>query len=304
MTTKLAIPTLTAAAALLLTPHLFAQDAGTAHPEALDDSPIAVAPAQSSHYVKPSPAVPMPAATPAQAPTLHQRATTDDDSAYHPLNAPIQTAAVHSADNSLIVTDDINSGIVGEAPTGPNELALGTLLKARLTGTISTRETATEARFTAELTAPVMKHNRIMLPVGTVISGRVTQIHSGRRSGGPAAIHLQPDIIKLPNGMAYELEAQVIDLDDFSDAHVNTEGTIVGNDHPGITAAKIGGTAGGGALVGAIVAGPAGAVVGATVGAGIGTIWWLKQDRQQTLSDGTHIIFQLDANLQLNLITH
>ena len=296
MTTKLAISTLTAA--LIFTPHLFAQDAGTAHPEALDDRPI---PAQTSHYVKPSPAVPMPA--PDTTPTLHQRATTDDDS-NHPYNAPVQTAAIHPADKSLIITDDINSGIVGEAPTGPNELALGTLLKARLTGTISTRETSAEARFTAELTAPVMKHDRIMIPVGTVISGRVTQIHSGHRSSGPAAIHLQPDIIKLPNGMAYELEAQVIDLDDFADAHVNTEGTIVGNDHPYTTAAKIGGTAAGGALAGAIVGGPAGAVVGATVGAGVGTIWWLKQDRQQVLSDGTHIVFQLDANLQLAPITH
>jgi hypothetical protein len=298
MTTKLTMPALTAAAALMLTPHVFAQETGVSHPETLNDS-VSVAPDAPAHYVKPSPDVPMAPAPQAATPVLHPREALADDSEYHPLNSPLQTASVHPIDNSLIVTDDINSGIVGEAPTGPNELATGTLLKAKLVGTISTRETVAESRFTATLTAPVIKHGRIMLPVGTQVNGRVTQIRGGHRAGGPAAIHLQPDIVKLPSGMAYELEAQVIDLDDFSDAHVNTEGTIVGNDHPGITAAKIGGTAGGGAIVGAMVGGGVGAVVGATIGAGVGTIWWLKQDRQQTLEDGTHIIFSLDSNLNL-----
>ena len=305
MKTKLAIPTLTAFAFLLAASCAIAQETGVSHPEALGDN-ISAAPQTAA---KPSPYVPLdvtpampPAvmATPAPAttPELHAREVPAD-----PLLAPVQTAQVRPMSPEMMVTDDDpTSGVVMEAPSGPNELPVATLLHTRLSQTISTRETAAGTRFTALLTADVMKHGRVMIPAGSMISGRITQVHSGRRVTGPAAIRLQPDIIKMPNGMAYELEADVIDLEHHQGAHVNQEGAIIGDGDTKQTAATFGATTGSGALIGAAVGGGIGAVVGAGIGAGVGTVIWLQRDHQETLASGTGIIFSLNHSLEITAL--
>ena len=303
MKTKLAIPTLTAFAFLLAASCAIAQETGVSHPEALGDNISAVPQAAA----KPSPYVPLdvtpampPAvmATPAPAttPELHAREVPAD-----PLLAPVQTAQVRpmSPEMMVVTDDDPTSGVVMEAPSGPNELPVATLLHTRLSQTISTRETAAGTRFTALLTADVMKHGRVMIPAGSMISGRITQVHSGRRVTGPAAIRLQPDIIKMPNGMAYELEADVIDLEHHQGAHVNQEGAIIGDGDTKQTAATFGATTGSGALIGAAVGGGIGAVVGAGIGAGVGTVIWLQRDHQETLAGGTGIVFSLNHPLEI-----
>jgi hypothetical protein len=313
MKTKLAIPAVAALAALLAVPCAFAQEMGVSHPEALNDSVMTTPAPRMQTAAKPTPYVPLdetPVATPAQenaapiaatattapaaTPQLHEREIPSD-----PLLEPVQTAQAIPVTPEMVVTDDPTSGVVMEVPSGPNELPIATMLHAQLAQTISTRETAAGTRFTAQLTADVMKHGRVMIPVGSTISGRVTQLHSGRRVTGPAAIRLQPDIIKLPNGMAYELEADVIDLEHFKGAHVNQEGTIIGNDATKTTAATFGATTGGGALIGAAVGGGVGAVVGAGIGAGVGTVIWLQRDHQETLASGTGIVFSLNHPLEI-----
>ena len=85
---------------------------------------------------------------------------------------------------------------------------------------------------------------------------------------------------------------------------VNNEGTIVGNSHPGQTAAAIGLTTASAVVVGAVVGGGVGAVVGLGVGAGAATVWWLRHDRQQELPIGTSIVFTLNTPLQLAPTAH
>jgi hypothetical protein len=306
MKTKLAIPAL---AFLLAMPCAFAQETGVSHPEALGDNISALPAPQAQSAAKPTPYVPladrytpesaspaqMPAAAPAATPELHAREVPAD-----PLLEPAQAATVHPMDPQMMVTDDDpTSGVVMEPLSGPNELPISTLLHAQLSQTISTRETAAGTRFTALLTVDVLKHGRVMIPAGSTISGRITQVHSGRRVTGPAAIRLQPDIIKMPNGMAYELEANVVDLENHKGAHVNQEGAIIDNGNTRQTAATFGATTGSGALIGAAVGGGVGAVVGAGIGAGVGTVIWLQRDHQETLAGGTGIVFSLNHPLEI-----
>ena len=282
------------AAALVLLPAatLCAQMTGTSHPEDLDDTKPTV-PVDGTHYVKPSPATPVMTytATPPPAPVLYQH------------NPPrIQSAAV-TTDPTLNVTDDVNSGIVTSVPVGPNELRIGTRLKGTLQQPISTKTTAAGSRFTAALTSDVSRNGVVLLPIGSLVYGRITEIHGGRRISGPSSIRLQPDSISLPDGTVYKLNAEVTDLDNFNDSHVNSEGTIVGNVHPGTTAAAIGFTTTSAVVAGAVVGGGVGAVVGLGVGAGVAGIWWLKHDRQQELPNGTEIVFTLNTPLQINPAT-
>jgi len=304
MKTRFVIPALTALAVLLATPRIFAQETGVSHPESLNDN-ISVVPVQQAQPPsKPTPYVPLDESraispAPATTPQLHAHEA-DRDTTADPILEPVQHVPARPVNPELAITgDDPASGVVMEVPSGPNELPIATMLHAQLSQTISTRETSAGTRFTAKLTADVLKHGRVMLPAGTIISGRVTQVHGGRRTTGPAAIRLQPDLVKLPNGMAYELEADVIDLEHFHGAHVNAEGTIIGNGNTKETGATFGATTGSGALIGAAVGGGVGAVVGAGIGAGVGTVIWLQREHQETLASGTGIVFSLNHPLEI-----
>jgi hypothetical protein len=139
----------------------------------------------------------------------------------------------------------------------------------------------------------------VLIPAGTVIEGRISQIHGGRRITGTAAIRMQPDTLRFPDGTRYKLVAEVVDVDHFRDSHVNREGTIVENSNAK-NALVIGGfTTGTAVIAGAMIGGGVGAVVGLGVGVGAGTVLWLRQDRQEHLPQGTEIVFSMNDSLDL-----
>ena len=269
---------------------LAAQTTGTAHPEALNDT-IESTPDTAPHYVKPSakpsPAVPAettPAALDAM-PALQPRPFADHATAEH---------------SRTFNAADPDSGVVIDVPNGPNDLSIGTRIVAQLNNTISTKLTPAGTPFAAELTQPVLKDGRVLLPAGSVIEGRITQIHGGRRISGASAIRLQPQRIILPDSTRYRLYAEVVDLDHVSSSKVNREGVITDKTNGKLALGAAGVTTTAGAVTGAMIGGGVGAVVGAGIGAGIGTYWWLRQDRQQTLPTGTEIVFSLDDILRVH----
>jgi hypothetical protein len=281
------------------------QATGVSHPENLPNDVNSPPPSQAlsatgDHYVKPSAGVPLASADDSSAAT--DRYVPSPTPVLSPRTAPIDTDAPQetaAAAPSFVVTDDVNSGVVTELPAGPNELPIGTVLRAELQSSVSTAETRAGSPFTATLTHDVTRHSVVLLPVGSVITGRVTQVRGGHAIGGAAVIRLQPDRVSLPDGTTYRLDADVIDLDHSADSHVSSEGAIVDNSHTKETLAVLGGATGVAAVSGAAVGGPVGAAVGAGIGAGVGTIWWLKHDRQEMLPEGTSIVFALNDALHL-----
>lgn len=292
---KLTIPHLTAAASLLLAAPLFAQSSGVSHPEDLNDSITAStpAPAPAQHYQKPSAGIPVDNSS-APAPVLHDRSTPP---AYGADQPSVETAQI--VRREAPVTDDINSGVVIDVPTNAHELPEGTLFRTVLDSEISTQTTPRGAAFHTQLTQNIEHHGRVIIPAGSILSGRVSNLHEGRRISGSAAIHLQPEFVTLPDGITYRLDAQVVDLAHIRNSHVSGEGTIVGNDHSKGTMTTLGLTTGAAAVTGAVVGGGVGAVVGAGIGAGVGTVWWLKHENQETLHAGTEIIFSLTQPMPL-----
>ena len=187
--------------------------------------------------------------------------------------------------------------IVLEVPSRVHELSRGTLLNARLRETLNTQTTPEGAVFTAELLKDVGHHGEVMFPAGSLIRGHVTDVHGGKRIGGRAALHLEPETISLPDGTLYRLDAQVTDLEGTEDVRVTDEGTIVLRSHPKATVAVLGGVTATAAVTGAVIGGGVGAAIGAIAGAGVGTVWWLKRDVQETLPSGTTLYFALNRPL-------
>jgi len=268
---------------LLLTTPAFAQTTGTSHPEALNDN-IVVAP-------PPVQVVPAPQATPelqpriVEQPAAVQPQTAEIYQPYHP--------AVRNPDS------DLDAGIVTTAPHYENALAEGTVLRARLVGELSTANTKQGSHFIATLSHNVEHDGRVILPVGASIEGRISEVRGGHRLGASAAIHLVPETVTLPDGTLYRLDAQLIDLDAGKNTRVNSEGTVVGNDHTAGHLTTLGATTGGGAIAGAIIGGGPGLLIGAGVGAGVGTVIWLRQDRQQTIQEGTEFVFSLNRPMEI-----
>jgi hypothetical protein len=298
-------PLLTAAGLLLISASGYAQMTGQSHPELLPDD-ISTAPTPAVRPVSP----PAPVVRPAQ---QYDNPVQYGNSAPSTAYAPPATSQAMASSRGLIVrpeassdvvTDDVNSGIVTQVILGPNELPAGTSMRGNLSASLSTEQTRAGAPFSAVLEANVARNGVVLIPAGSTVTGIVTHVRGGRAIGGPAAIRLQPKAITLPDGTTYGIEAEVTDLDHFQGSHVNSEGTIVGNTNAKATAVALGLTTTSAVVAGAMIGGGVGAVVGLGVGAGVGTIWWFKQDRQQTLPEGTEIVFTLNNNLLISPVAH
>jgi hypothetical protein len=178
------------------------------------------------------------------------------------------------------------------------------MLHAQLQTPLSTSESRVGDTFLAELVAPVTQHGVVLIPIGSQIRGRISEVHGGRRISGRASIRLRPESVTLPDGSTHPLYAEVAGLGDFTTSHVNSEGTIIGDGHPKAALTAVAAATGGAAVTGAVLGGGVGAVVGAGVGASLGTIWWLKRDVQQELPAGTRLIFSLDQPLSITQLAH
>jgi hypothetical protein len=285
---KITAPSLIAGTLLLLASPAFAQTTGTSHPESLDDNIVVAAPQ--------TPAAPAPAL---QTRTVAPAPRPQTDDTYKPYQPAGQTAEVVHPALATPAVDPADADIVTSYPYDENALVEGTLIKARLVGTLSTESTRPGSHFIATLTENILHDGKVILPVGASLEGRVTEVRGGKRISGGAAIHLEPETVTLPDGTLYRLSARVIDLDAGHSTHVNDEGTIVGGNHIAGHVTTLAATTGGGAITGAVLGGGVGAAVGAGVGAGVGTVLWLRQDRQQTLPEGTLLIFSLNRPMGL-----
>ena len=208
------------------------------------------------------------------------------------------TGAVTGASASVVAADDADAMIVTSVPEREGELREGTLLKTQIREDLSTKTTLEGTVFTAQLTEAVERNGRVILPVGSILEGRVTEVHGGRRISGAAALHLQTRDILLPDGTHYVVHAQLIDTGK-SEFKVTDEGTLKRKDHPKEMLAVAGGVTGAGAVAGAMIGGGVGAVVGASIGAGVSTVIWLKQDRQATLPKDVSLVFSLTTPMIL-----
>ncbi len=282
---------LATAAFVLAAGPAFAQTSGVSHPDsgAISTTDDAAATVRRPLTEKPSAAVAAPAAG---------SAGTVVYGPYVPYaGAAVAGAGAASADASA-ADADVDSQIITSLPERKGELREGTLLKTQIKETLSTASTMRGTRFTAEVMEPVEKDGRVVIPVGSVLEGRVTEVHGGRRITGAAALHLETRDVMLPDGTHYVVHAQLIDTSR-SDFRVTDEGTLKRKDHPKEMLAVAGGVTGAGAVAGAVAGGPVGAAVGAGIGAGVSTVIWLKQDRQATLNKDVALVFSLTAPMVL-----
>lgn len=203
----------------------------------------------------------------------------------------------------VVPDGDADGQIVTSVEEREGELREGTMLRVNMVEGLSTENTQPGAKFTAQIVEAVEKDGRVIIPIGSVLDGQVTEVHSGKRISGGAMIHLEPRNITLPDGTHYVVHAQLIDTAR-SDFKVDREGTLKKREHPKETLAVMSLATGSSAVAGAMIGGGVGAVVGAGIGAGVSTVIWLKQDRQATLDKDSRLVFMLTTPMILTPISN
>jgi hypothetical protein len=278
---------ITTAALVLAAAPMFAQTSGVSRPDSTVITSDDAVPTPKPLTPRPSAAVPMTTAP----------ATTEVYGAYVPYTGP-KVAGAPVATHAMPVEDPRDAMIVVDVPERAGELREGTLLKTKMIDTLSTSTTIEGSRFTAAVTEPIERNGRVIIPVGSILEGRVTEVHGGKRISGGALLHLETSDVTLPDGTHYIVHAQVVGTGK-SEFKVTDEGTLKKKDHAKETLVVLGGVTGAGAVTGAVLGGGVGAIVGASIGAGVSTVIWLKQDRQATLPKDVTLVFSLTTPMIL-----
>ncbi len=152
-----------------------------------------------------------PASAPAPAkPSAAKPATEEAYDAYVPYKGPAAPGAAPVTGPKAVVPD-IDAQIVTSVPEQEGEISEGTLLRVRTREQISTSTTEPGTKFTAEIMEAIMNKGRVIIPIGSILEGQITQVRSGRRISGGAYMHLEPRTITLPDGTVYVVHAQLID---------------------------------------------------------------------------------------------
>jgi hypothetical protein len=162
-------------------------------------------------------------------------------------------------------------------------LPAGTRLSVRMIDGIDSERNRVGDVFRATLEAPLTAEDRVVVPAGTEVEGRVIQLKSAGHFSGRSEFTLE--LIRLDlNGRSYPLQTDTW----------NTKG----NSRGARTAATIGGASAAGAIIGAIAGGGKGAAIGAAAGAGAGTgVQAITKGKQVKVNPEAVLDFRLTGDL-------
>ena len=200
--------------------------------------------------------------------------------------------------NQRSYASDPDGDIVHARPLQPGELQSGSKIWVHLLNRLSTTDSEKGDGFRSTVAMDVFQGGQVLIPAGSEIDGRVTEVSSGR-VGGRGTMRLQPEVVILPDGTRYRLHA---DLNGTlgSKTHVVGEGTIRPDSRIKRDSIEYGGGVTVGVVTGAALGGPVGALTGGLIGAGAVTVHLLVNHPQATLETGTTLIFELTDPLFLS----
>lgn len=165
-------------------------------------------------------------------------------------------------------------------------VASGTPMRVTLDQQLTTRSSQVGDLFTTTVASDVMDGDRVAIPAGAQIRGRVTAVQKSGKPGEAAVLKVAFDEVTV-DGETYPVQLTVAEANPTSQSRSNT-GQKVG---------KIGIGAVAGALVGQVVGGDTkGALIGAAVGAAAGTAIVLStSDSDAVLAEGSPMTLTVDA---------
>jgi hypothetical protein len=214
-------------------------------------------------------------------------------------------AVLASAQSTPAVKPDAGSTA---APNTTNELTIpsGTKVPVELKHAVSSKGTREGDGVYAETTFPVVSNGRVLIPAGTFVQGRISQIKRGGRIKGRAEVLMHFTTLIYPSGYTVLLPGAVENAPGVDKTSVKDgEGTIRSDSQKGEKIGTVATSAGTGAVVGGLSDGGKGALIGAGVGGAIGTaIAMLTRGNDVKMDAGTtlEIVIQRDVPLDASRV--
>jgi hypothetical protein len=190
------------------------------------------------------------------------------------------------------------------AAAGARELSIpaGTKVPLELKHAISTHGSRTGDAVYAETTFPVVANDRVLIPAGTYVQGRISQIQRGGRVKGRAQVLMHFTSLIYPSGYTVLLPGAVENAPGADKTGVkDQEGTLQKDGQTGSKAGTVATAAGTGAVVGGLSRGGEGALIGAGVGGAVGTaIAMLTRGDDVKLDAGSTIEMVVQRDIPLD----
>lgn len=190
------------------------------------------------------------------------------------------------------------------AASTPTNLAIpaGTKVPLVLKHAISTKTTREGDAVYAETTFPVVLNNRVLVPAGTYVQGRISHIQRAGHIKGRAEVLMHFTTLIYPSGYTVMLPGSVENAPGVDKTSVkDQEGTIRGDSQTGEKVGTVASTAGTGAVIGGLSRGGKGALVGAGIGGAVGTaIAMLSRGNDVKLDTGTTVEMVIQREVPLD----
>lgn len=178
----------------------------------------------------------------------------------------------------------------------------GTQIPLKLAQAISTKNAKPGDAVYAETAFPIAINDKMVIPAGTYVQGRIAQVKRPGRVKGNAEFLMHFTTLVFRNGYTVMLPGSVEQMPGSEKQHVkDKEGTIQQDSDKGKDAGTIASTAGTGAMVGGIAdRSIKGAALGGAAGAGAGLlVSMLTRGPDVNLPEGTSVQMVLQRPLVL-----
>ena len=179
----------------------------------------------------------------------------------------------------------------------PVVVPAGTVIPVTLTNRISTKNARDGDGIYGKTVFPITVNNKIVIPEGSFVRGKVTEIRRPGRMKGKGELTLNFQTLVLPGGITVPIYTSLGGVGGAGER--KGEATVQGDSSKGEDAKTVGTTAAQGALIGVIADRGRGAAVGGGVGAAAGTAAvLLTRGKDLVLEPGTTIEIVLDRPVE------
>ena len=184
-----------------------------------------------------------------------------------------------------------------QQPSEPVVVPAGTIIPVSLTSRVSTKHAREGDGVYGKTVFPITINNKIVIPEGSNLRGKITEIRRPGRVKGKGELTLTFQTLVLPNGTTLPIYTSLGGVG--GTAERKGEATVQGDTSKGHDAKTVGTTTAQGALIGVIADRGRGAAIGGGIGAAAGTAAvLLTRGKDLVLDPGTTIEVVLDRPLE------
>jgi type IV secretion system protein VirB10 len=178
----------------------------------------------------------------------------------------------------------------------------GTRVPLALKQSVSTKNAREGDAVYAVTTFPVVINERIVIPAGTYVQGRISSVKRGGHIKGRAEVLMHFSTLIYPSGYTVVLPGAIENVPGAEKTSMkDEEGTIRQDSQTGEKAKTVATAAGTGAVIGGLSNGVKGGLIGAGIGGGIGTaIGLFSRGNDVRLEAGTTLEMVIQREVPLD----